>query len=105
MANDSQNIGSVWDNARTQHSSNFSKLACNRESVVSLHPSPMHLTIILPKSVIAEPSSVKENLWKGGYVDILSLLLSSKEFLAKLHKKAEDHSEEDRRSILRTFQN
>lgn len=50
--------------------------------------------------------SVKEKIWKGDYVDILSLLPSSKEFLPKLDKKAMDRSEEERsRAIPRTFQN
>lgn len=76
-------------------------------------------------SIVAEPSfkapmpceisplgfhltnSVKEKIWGGGgFIDLLSLLPASKEFLAKSDRKSEERTEEDRRrSIPKTFQN
>lgn len=51
-------------------------------------------------------NAVKEKIWRGDFIDILSLLPSSKEFLLKSDKRIDDRSEEDRRrAIPRTFQN
>lgn len=49
--------------------------------------------------------SLKEKIWKGEFIDILSLLPSSKEFL-KLDKKSEEKADEDRRRpVARSFSN
>lgn len=69
--------------------------ACMKEALpCKISPLGFHLS-----------SSVKEKIWRGEFVDLFSLLPSSKEFLSKLDKKSEDHSEEDRRALPRTFQN
>lgn len=47
-------------------------------------------------------SSVKEKIWKGDLIDILSLLHASKDFLSKSDKKAEDLTEEDKRRAIPT---
>ena len=52
------------------------------------------------------PRTVKEKIWRGEFIDLLSLLPSSKEFLSKADKPAGDRSEEDRRrAVPRTSQN
>ncbi|XP_077306286.1 uncharacterized protein LOC143925697 [Lithobates pipiens] len=70
--------------------------ACMKEALpCEISPLGFHLS-----------SSVKEKIWRGEFVDLLSLLPSSKEFLSKLDKKSEERSEEDRRrAVPRTFQN
>lgn len=40
-------------------------------------------------------TAVKEKIWRGEFIDILSLLPSSKEFLLKSDMKMDDRSEED----------
>ena len=50
--------------------------------------------------------AVKDKIWKGEFLDLLSLLPASKEFLAKSEKQSGDRTEEDRRrAIPKTFQN
>lgn len=50
--------------------------------------------------------SVKEKIWRGEYLDILSLLPASKEFLAKSDRQSSERTEEDRRrAVPKTFQN
>lgn len=52
------------------------------------------------------PAAVKEKIWKGEFLDMLSLLPSSKEFLTKSDRKAEEKGDEDRRRpIARSFNN
>lgn len=52
------------------------------------------------------PGSVKEKIWAGDFVDMLSLLSASKDFIFKMEKKGEDRQEENRRRpIARLFNN
>lgn len=50
--------------------------------------------------------TMKERIWKGKFVDILSLLPSSKEFLPRADKKPDERGEDDRhRPIPRSLNN
>lgn len=52
------------------------------------------------------PVAIKEKIWKGEFLDLLSLLPVSKEFLSKLDKRSDDNMEDARRRpVSRSFFN
>lgn len=47
------------------------------------------------------PPSVKDKIWKGDYIDLLSLLPSSKDLIYKIVRKEEKIKKERRRPITK----
>lgn len=51
------------------------------------------------------PLAVKEKIWKGEFLDLLSLLPIAKDFIIKTDKRYEDGAVDSRRPISRSFFN
>lgn len=51
------------------------------------------------------PPSIKEKIWKGDFIDLLSLLPNSKNFANKNDKRSDDGAENRRRPVTRSFYN
>lgn len=51
------------------------------------------------------PLSVKEKIWKGEFLDLLSLLPIAKDFIIKMDRRSEDSAEDRRRPVARSFFN
>lgn len=100
--------------------SNIDKLPINNTSVVStMSASVLNSTLFLPvKALVSEScfkealpcelsplgyhlsTAVKEKIWRGKFIDILSSLPSSKKFLWKSVKRTDERSKEDRRRVF-----
>lgn len=50
-------------------------------------------------------SGFKEKIWRGDYIDLLSLLPSSKDFIYKSDKKEDKMKEERMRPVTKSFNN